>query len=387
MYDFAVIGGGLHGLSVALQLARRAQRVVIIERDWCGRHASGATAAGVRTLGRNIAELPLSLRSMEMWRDIRALVDDDCGFHANGQIQAAACGDDFERIRIRVAGLQSGGYQNERIIDQKDLRKLVPGINPALVGGAFAEGDGAADPHRTIKAFRRAALRAGCDIREQTAVFSLNPASGGWELGTSGGCVHAGGVINAAGAWGARIAGLAGEHIPFSAKAPMMMVTEPVGPLVRQVIGIMGRNLSFKQTDRGGLVIGGGLPGNFDLESGKSTVNFGELPKAARAAKELFSNVGSVRIVRAWAGIEGMTADRLPVIGPSSMTGLWHVFGFSGHGFQLVPAVGELVADMALSGEIHPLLNPFNTYRLSNGERPANLARTEGAAARPMLSY
>jgi sarcosine oxidase subunit beta len=303
---------------------------------------------------------------MEMWRDISALVDDDCGFHANGQIQAAACGEDFDKVRARVAALQSRGYQNECIIDQKDLRALVPGINSALVGGAYAEGDGAADPHRTMKAFRRAALRAGCEIREQTSVCSLKPARGGWVIGTSAGDVHAGQVINAAGAWGTHIAGMAGEYIPLSAKAPMMMVTEPIAPLIRQVIGIVGRRLSFKQTDRGGLVIGGGLPGSFDLQTGSSTVSFRELPEAARAAKELFSSVESVRIVRAWAGIEGMTADRLPVICPSSlMTGLWHVFGFSGHGFQLVPVVGDLVADMALSGKVHPLLSPFSTHRFT----------------------
>jgi len=64
--DTLVVGGGLHGLSAALHLARAGRRVVILERAWVGRHASGASAAGVRTLKRHPAELQISLEAMDM---------------------------------------------------------------------------------------------------------------------------------------------------------------------------------------------------------------------------------------------------------------------------------------------------------------------------------
>ncbi len=66
--DVAVIGGGLHGCSAALQAALRGCKVVVIEKDTVGRHASGVNAGGVRRLGRHPAEIPLSVASMELWR-------------------------------------------------------------------------------------------------------------------------------------------------------------------------------------------------------------------------------------------------------------------------------------------------------------------------------
>ena len=72
-FDAAIIGGGLHGCSAALQLARRGFRCVVLERDQVGRHASGVNAGGVRRLGRHPAELPLSVASMTLWHSMEEL--------------------------------------------------------------------------------------------------------------------------------------------------------------------------------------------------------------------------------------------------------------------------------------------------------------------------
>ena len=84
--DAIIVGGGLHGCSTALHLARRGVSSMVIEKDHVGRHASGVNAGGVRRLGRDYAEVPLSAASIEMWHGIEDLVDDDCGFHATGQV-------------------------------------------------------------------------------------------------------------------------------------------------------------------------------------------------------------------------------------------------------------------------------------------------------------
>ena len=87
--EVVVIGGGLHGCSVALNLRLRGVSVCVVEKDAPGRHASGVNAGGVRRLNRDLAEIPLSLASLELWQDLPNLVGDDCGFHATGQIRIA----------------------------------------------------------------------------------------------------------------------------------------------------------------------------------------------------------------------------------------------------------------------------------------------------------
>jgi len=82
--------------------------------------------------------------------------------------------------------------------------------------------------------------------------------------------------------------------------------------------------------------------------------------------------VGDVRIARSWAGIEAKTRDLLPVIGPSPQSpGVFHVFGFSGHGFQLVPVVGAILSDLIVFGKTDRDIAAFAPYRLMSGRAAA----------------
>lgn len=363
--DILVVGGGLHGLSAALQSARRGAKVTLLEADWIGRHASSATAGGVRTLNRDYREMPLAIESMRMWHEIDDLVGDGCGFHPGGQLSVAETGDGLARLQERARETRSRGYTNERMIDQDELRDLVPALSPHCLGAIYAEGDGAADPHRTLRAFRRACEEAGVRILEGTQVTGVARRSGDWELQTDSGHFHAPVVINAAGAWAASFAAMAGETIPLGHKASMMMVTERIEPLLRQVVGGFGRNLSFKQSDQGTLIIGGGLQGRADVANKRSWVDYEVLARSARTVTELFPCVADVRITRCWTGIEAKTSDLLPVIDRSEAgDGLWHAFGFSGHGFQLVPVVGSIMADLAIEGRTSRPIAPFASRRL-----------------------
>src|SRR5579863_2876267 len=159
--DVLVIGGGLHGSSAALHLARRGARVTVIEKDYVGRHASGVNAGGVRRLGRDPAEIPLSVASLELWYRIGELVDDDCGFEHHGQIKVAENEAEFATLRRRTEQLHAMGFTHEELVDQAELRTLVPAIAEHCVGAIVSRADGAANPFRTTMAFKRKAESLG----------------------------------------------------------------------------------------------------------------------------------------------------------------------------------------------------------------------------------
>ena len=364
-FDAIVVGGGLHGLSAALHLARAGRSVAVLERRWTGRHASGATAAGVRTLGRDIAEIPISLEAMDMWHRIEAIVGDDCGFRTHGQLRIAEREEHMPALRQREAQIRTLGYDHEEIIGANELRRLVPALSPHCVGALIARRDGAADPHRTLLAFRRACEAEGVVITEDCGVEAIDRQGADWLVVCDELRLRAPVIVNAAGAWAARMARLFGDEIALGVRASMMMVTERLAPLLAPVVSVVGRALSFKQSDQGTLVIGGGLQGSADIEHEQSTVNFVELAKGARAASDLFPAVTGVRIARCWTGIEAQTRDHLPVIGASPQApGLFHAFGFSGHGFQLVPVVGAILADLVTEGATRRDIAAFAPQRL-----------------------
>jgi len=370
--DAIVIGGGLHGLSAALQLGRRGLSVILLERARIGRHSSGASAAGVRTLMRAREELPASLVAMEMWHDIATLVGDDCGFHADGQIQIAESGPELEKLKARVEGLRRDGFTNEEIVDAEQLREIVPALARHCIGAAFARRDGAADPHRTLAAFLRSARAAGVIVHEGVGVSHIERTGQSWQVGDGERQFEAPLLVNAAGAWAGEIATLAGDTIPLGTKASMMIVTERVAPFVKPTVSTVGRTLSFKQTDQGTLLIGGGAQGRFDLTAERSEVDVRALAKPAAAAIALFPAIDHLRIVRTWAGLEAKTSDYLAVVGLSpSVPGLMHLCGFSGHGFQLVPVLGVVAADLLLDGRTSVDVSGLSPDRFIKGEAAA----------------
>lgn len=363
--DALVIGGGLHGLSAALHLARRGLKVTLLERRRIGRHSSGASAAGVRTLNRARAELTLSLAAMDMWHQIEDLVGDDCGFHADGQLRVAENEAELGAMRARVSQLRTDGFDNEEIVDAVEMRSIAPSLAPHCIGAAFARRDGAADPHRTLSAFLNAALLENVSVNEGVGVEQIERRKRFWRVNAGSRSFEAPLLVNAAGAWAAHVAHMVGDDIPIETKASMVIVTERLAPFIKPVVSSAGRKLSFKQTAQGTLLIGGGQQGRADLPNETSEVDMRLLAKSAAAALALFPSVCGVRVVRSWAGLEAKTADNVAIAGLSpSAPDVMHLFGFSGHGFQLVPALGAATAELLLDGKTRFDLTGLSPQRL-----------------------
>ena len=364
--DVIVIGGGLHGLSSALHLARRGARVTVLESDVCGRHASGVNAGGVRTLGRHDAEIALSLASRDVWFDLPALVGDDAGFVPSGQLKIAENETELDDCRARVARLNALGFTHEVLVDARAVRERVPSLSRHVAGGIWVEHDGYALPFRAVTAFRRAAERLGVVIREQCAARTLRRQHGLWEIEAGNHVWRAPRVVNAAGAWAGEFARQAGEPVPVEPRGLMLMVTQAVPAFIEPVLGATGRPLSFKQFRNGTVVIGGALECAANMRERRCDIDFAQLGKSARTVTDLFPHLRQIAVNRAWAGIEAFMPDGIPVISCSgTQAGLVHAFGFSAHGFELAPVVGSVVAQLVCDGRSPLAVDAFRIGRFA----------------------
>ena len=340
--------------------------VIVIEKDHVGRHASGVNAGGVRRLGRHLAEVPLAVAAMELWHRIGDLVDDDCGFDSHGQVKVAENEAELSALRARVDELTRLGFTHEELIDRRELREIVPAISEHCVGAIVCRRDGAANPYRTTLAFKRKAESLGVRFLEGTAVTGLARNGGAWRIETGAGSSEAAIVVNCAGAWADRIASALGEPVPLEPIAPMLMITAPLPPFVKPVVGAVGRLLSFKQFRNGTVLIGGGHRGRLERDANRTELDFAGLAVSARTVWDLFPIMRGAQIVRCWAGIEARMPDDIPVIGPSTTSeGVFHAFGFSAHGFALGPIVGAIIAELVTGGKTNLPIAPFRIDRFA----------------------
>ena len=374
-YDAIIIGGGIQGCAAALFLAQRGRRIVVLEKDYSGRHASGVNSGGVRTLGRHFAELPLTVVARHYWQNMQALVGDDCGFRVVGNVRAAENEADLAKLVARSESIAASGIDHrEEVIDRARLRELVPAIAPHCVGGVYVACDGYADPYRTTRAFWRAAVSAGAEIHEGSEVTGVHRSGALWEVRTRDRTVSAPDVVNCAGAWGDRIALLLGDEIPLEPNGSMQFITQRLPAFVTPVVGSASRAFSLKQFANGTVLFGGGHRAPVFRDANRCELDSKAIARAATAASALFPNLRDAQIMRIWSGIEGFTSDRLPVIGPGREQGVFHAFGFSGHGFQLGPGVGALIADALTTGSPTVSIEPFSPERFQNVTRTSHAA-------------
>lgn len=383
--DLVVIGAGLMGLSVALEARSRGLSVLILEAETSARHASSASAGGVRSLNRHPAEIALTRAALPLWAGLADRLGRDCGFCRSGQVRVAEDAEAMQALEARAEATAALGFDHERLIPRADLRARIPAIAAHCLGALVVDDDGFADPLATSHAYRQAALRAGVDLRDHSRVTGLEQTAQGIAVATDGGTVRAGSVVNAAGAWGNRIARLAGDDLPLRPAALMMTVTAPMPAFVAPVVGTQGRKLSLKQTAAGAVVIGGGFEGDIAADS---TGPLRGTPRADLSVRNLANAVAlfpilrEARVARTWAGLEGITPDGLPCLGPSAtLPGLIHAFGFSGHGFALVPVIGPIVADL-LAGKRTTLdCSAFAPSRFGKTAPAAQLSREKDHVA------
>lgn len=363
--DVLVQGGGGAGCSAALHLAQRGLRVILLERGLVGGQASGVNYGGVRQQGRHPAELPIARRSREIWGRLKDLVGTDAEFTVTGHLKLARS-DAEEADLIAYLDVAKQHDLPLRMVGRNAIHREYPWLGPKVVAGSFAPEDGAANPRLLAPALAHAARAAGADIREHSEVVAHSHDGARFTVRTHSGdefCAPV--LVNMAGFWGGKVAEAFGESVPVSPLSPNMAVTEPLPYVVEPNLGVVGGNVYLRQIPRGNVIFGGGH-GENDAAIPWSRPLPDVTIESAQRAIELVPMLAGAQIIRSWTGIDGQMPDRIPVIGPSGTTpGLFHAFGFSGHGFQLGPAIGAIMAELVVDGRTDVPLDAFRIGRFA----------------------
>ncbi|QCK85922.1 FAD-binding oxidoreductase [Phreatobacter aquaticus] len=366
--DVIIVGGGIMGAATAFFLAKRGRSVALIERGLIGQQASGTNFGNVRRQGRFLPQLPLANRSRAIWGRLGELLGEDAEFLASGHIRVAYAEDMIGVMETYARDARAYDLELE-MLSGNALRDRFPFLGPEVRGGSYSPHDGHANPRLAAPAFGRAAARAGAQIFENTEIVQVEKDGAGFRVESASGQVFRAPVLMiSAGAWANRLSAQFGEPVAVVAHGPQMAVTEPVPYAIEPVIGVSSTNVAeglyLRQVKRGNIVFGGGGRGPADTETRRATVEpmftLRKIEQIARVVPAL----SRLSIIRVWSGIEGYPPDELPIIGPSAkVDGLHYAFGFSGHGFQLGPGVGDVMAELIDTGQTSTPIEAFSIRR------------------------
>ncbi|MFI8614042.1 NAD(P)/FAD-dependent oxidoreductase [Acidovorax sp. NPDC077693] len=372
--DVAIVGGGIVGASAALALRRQGVDVVLLERDLCGSRSSGVNYGGVRRQGRPLSQLPLAQRAHEIWARLPALIGTDGEYARTGHFKIARSDADMAALE-HYADLSRDFDLGIELISGERLRAQCPWLGGKAVGGSLCVDDGQANPRLVSPAFALAAQRAGAQIFERSPLTHIE--HDGQQLFTlhSGQAlqVQAPVVLNCAGAWAGAMAEQFGEAVPLRSGHPAMMVTEPLPYFMQWSLGVEGGGIYCRQVARGNLVLGGGS--GFWLDGDRARSERSAIASLTVQAVELLPALKHAHFIRTWSGTEGYLPDRQPVLCKSRTTpGLIHGFGFAGAGFQIGPAVGEVLAELARDGQTSTRIDAFSLARFDEPPTPVDNA-------------
>lgn len=329
-----IIGGGIAGLSAAARLSELADVTVLEAEDALGYHASGRSAAMFLTEYGNATIRSLNRASEPFLKDADVL-------SPRGMMLVAG------QAEARAFALECTAFGMERLT-REEACALLPILDPAKLGFAgFRDGVCDLDTDRLMQGYARTARANGARIVTGTPVTAISVASDGWHVETAGASYHAQHLVNAAGAWADRIAGMAGVRgmglQPY--RRSFARLPAPGGHDTASwpfVDGVGER--WYAKPDAGKWLVS---PSEEDPQPPHDAWADDMVLAEGLARYEELMRVPVTRIEMSWAGLRTFAPDRALVLGPDpDAPGFWWCAGQGGYGFQTAPAAAALLADL-----------------------------------------
>lgn len=353
--DVVVIGGGVHGCSIAYHLAQKGvKNIVLLEKNYLASGGTGRSAAGIRHQFGTEINIRLAATSVKMMESLAGELDYPHGIDLlqGGYMMLAYTESQLEQFKKNAEMQNSIMKAGTQILPVDEIVRITPALNTeGVVGASFNKRDGHVDPFHVTQAYADAAKRLGVEIYTRTEVVDIL-TEGGRVTGVvtaKGDVISAPAVVNAAGPHGAVIGKMVGIDIPLYPERHQILVTEPLEMFLPCMVISFTHGTYFKQTPHGSLLLGVGDP-EHEVKDFNEESTWQFLEDVARKITYHMPALKNVRIVRQWAGLYDITPDSQAILGKTDIEGFYLDVGWSGHGLQLGPVVGKLLAQV-ITGE------------------------------------
>ena len=373
-----IVGAGIMGLSVAYQLAKRGiTNVVVLDRGYLCNGASGRNGGGVRAQWSSKNNIELMQESLQMCRDFAKELRFNVWFRQGGYLFLARDKKTAKTLE-KSAELQNACGLDTRLLTAREAARVVPELRQdGIELASFNPKDAVVFPWPFVWGFARGAEKLGVVVRPFTEVTAIETTGGrvssvrartvdsAGKPTSSTETIRAHTVINACGAWSPALAKLVDVALPNRPHRHEICSTEPLKPWLGPLVADLGSSLYFSQSTRGEIVGGIGLPKVPKGVNQESSYAF--LGAYARALTEVVPVLGTVKVLRQWAGCYDLTPDANPIVGfVDDVPGFYQLSGFMGHGFMMAPVVGKLVAEHFATEEEPEALAEWNLRRFGD---------------------
>ena len=372
--DVVIIGGGIVGSSIAYHLTEAGcTNVLVVEREaHQGQGSTGKSMGGVRAQFATPVNIQMSLYSINFFAHFDEVIGHPADYRPHGYLFVATSQRHLDYLKANHERQQALGLTNVEFVSREDIIRTVPQLrDDDIVGGTFCPTDGFVDPHSVMMGFMLRARERGARLWLDTAVTGIeiehDRVTG---VVTSRGRVATGAVVNAAGAWAAEVARMAGVELPVEPLRRQLVPTEPFEDLPARFPMVIDMSTGFHFRREGLRIL---LAWNDPEETPGFKTDFDpsfiEKILTRAAARVPCLAEAEVNPQRAWAGLYEMTPDHHAIIGEApALRGLFFANGFSGHGVMHSPATGRLISELILHGEARLFdARPLGVERFAEG--------------------